>query len=253
MKRFIRFEKWGMELCGELSGEQVTVYDGPFWLDGNPTDQIIDYADVNLMPPVIPTKIICVGLNYHAHVKESQSAVKPPERPLIFLKPPSSLVRHGGEIIYPPNVDRIDYEAELGVVIGRKGKAIPIEQAADFIFGYTCVNDVTARNLQPIDGQWTRAKGFDTFCPMGPEVVTGIDHTDLAVEAYLNGERKQLGRTSEMIFSIPYLIEYISNVMTLMPGDIISTGTPQGIEPMKKGDTIEVRIEQVGSLVNRVA
>lgn len=253
MKRFVRFEKWGMELCGERREGKVIVYDGPFWTDGNPTDQIIEFSEVNLLPPVIPTKIVCVGLNYHAHVKESQSAVKPPEKPLIFLKPPSSIVHHGGEIIYPAEVDRIDYEAELGVIIGRKGKSIPIEQAADFILGYTCVNDVTARNLQRLDGQWTRAKGFDTFCPVGPEVVTGIDATDLAVEAYLNGERKQLGRTSEMIFSIPYLIEYISTIMTLLPGDIISTGTPQGIDPMKRGDTIEVRIEDVGSLVNRIA
>lgn len=253
MKRFIRFEKWGMELCGEITGEQVTVYDGPFWSDGNRTDQVIELSEVNLLPPVIPSKIICVGLNYHSHVKESRSAIKPPERPLIFLKPPSSMLHHGGEIVYPPEVDRVDYEAELGVVIGRKGRSIPINQVDEFIFGYTCVNDVTARNLQAIDGQWTRAKGFDSFCPVGPEVVTGIDPSDLAVEAYLNGERKQSGRTSEMIFSIPYLIEYISSIMTLLPGDIISTGTPQGIDPMQKGDRIEVRIEKVGSLVNKIA
>ncbi|HPC11494.1 MAG TPA: fumarylacetoacetate hydrolase family protein, partial [candidate division Zixibacteria bacterium] len=155
--------------------------------------------------------------------------------------------------IHPPQSQRVDYEAELGVIIGKEARRVPADRAADYIFGLTCVNDVTARDLQKTDGQWSRAKGFDTFCPVGPWAVCGLDYSDLLVEGILNGEIMQSGRTSRMIFKIPELISYVSSVMTLLPGDIISTGTPAGIAPMKPGDRIEVRVEGIGSLVNQMA
>jgi 2-keto-4-pentenoate hydratase/2-oxohepta-3-ene-1,7-dioic acid hydratase in catechol pathway len=207
---------------------------------------------VKILCPVMPSKIILVGLNYHIHVSHSQSATEPPKNPVLFMKPPSALLAHEGEIVYPEGVDRVDYEAELAVVIGKKAKKIKPNQVFEHLFGFTCLNDVTARKIQKQDGQWTRGKGYDTFCPVGPEIVTEIDPSDLLVEAYLKGERKQSGRTSDMIFPIPELVSFISDVMTLEPGDVISTGTPEGIDPMQRGDTIEVRIEKVGSLVNRV-
>ncbi len=243
----------GEEHYGRVDGSSITVLDGPFWLRSKPTGDTANITDVKVLCPVEPTKIICVGLNYHMHVEQSQSANKVPENPVLFMKPPSSLLAPGGDIIYPDGIDRVDYEAELAVVIGRRGHKIPEEKADDYIFGYTCLNDVTARKVQKADGQWTRGKGFDTFCPVGPHVVRGIDVSDLSVEAFLNGEQKQSGRTSDMIFSVPFLVNFISSIMTLMPGDVISTGTPQGIDPMQKGDRIEVRVEHIGSLINTVA
>jgi len=248
----VYFEKDGKKQYGRLDGNSITVLEGPYWLRSKPTGEKVEVFGARMLCPVAPTKIICVGLNYHMHVEHSQSATKVPEYPVLFMKPPSALIGPQEDIVYPDGVDRVDYEAELAVVIGRKGHKIPKEKADDYIFGYTCLNDVTARKIQKADGQWTRGKGFDTFCPVGPHVVRGVDISDLAVEAYLNGEKKQFGRTSDMIFSIAYLIEFISAVMTLMPGDIISTGTPQGIDPMQKGDSIEVRVEQIGSLINKV-
>jgi 2-keto-4-pentenoate hydratase/2-oxohepta-3-ene-1,7-dioic acid hydratase in catechol pathway len=252
VEKFVRFEMSGKDCYGRLAGDSIEILDGPYWLDGKPTGESTLSGDVRLLCPVQPSKIICVGLNYHEHVEHSQSATKVPDEPVLFFKPPSSLLEPGGNIVYPDNCDRIDYEAEMAVVIGRRGHKIPQAEADDYIFGYTCVNDVTARKIQKADKQWTRGKGFDTFCPAGPHVVRGVDVSNLSVEAYLNGEQKQSGRTSEMIFSIPFLIQYISAVMTLMPGDIISTGTPQGIDPMQRGDKIEVRVENIGSLVNTV-
>jgi len=222
------------------------------WLSVEPTGKTVAVDDVELKAPVEPSKIVCIGLNYHAHVQASQSADEAPQYPLIFLKPPSSVIGPGETIVHPRQSERVDYEAELGVVIGRKARNIAREEAGAFIFGLTCVNDVTARDLQKKDGQWSRAKGFDTFCPVGPEVVGGVDWSDLLVEGILNGEVKQSGRTSLMIFEVPFLVSYVSSIMTLYPGDVISTGTPAGIAPMKPGDEIEVRVEKVGSLVNPV-
>jgi 2-keto-4-pentenoate hydratase/2-oxohepta-3-ene-1,7-dioic acid hydratase in catechol pathway len=252
LEKFVRFEKAGTPYYGRIDGGQIEILDGPYWQGGKPVGDNVGYDGVKLLCPVEPSKIICVGLNYHMHVQHSQSATKVPDNPVLFMKPPSSLLEPEGNIIYPDDCDRVDYEAELAVVIGKRGRKIPEDKAEEHIFGYTCLNDVTARKIQKADGQWTRGKGFDTFCPVGPHVVSGIDVSDLSVEAYLNGEQKQFGRTSDMIFSIPFLIRFISAVMTLMPGDIISTGTPQGIDPMQRGDNIEVRIEKIGSLVNTV-
>lgn len=252
MEKYIRYKSSQGEFYGLLDGNQIKELDGAPWLDGQPNGNIVDGKGVKMLCPAEPTKIICVGLNYHMHVQHSQSATEVPANPVLFMKPPSALLGPGGNIVYPDNCDRVDYEAELAVVVGRRGHKIPEAEAGDYIFGYTCLNDVTARKIQKADGQWTRGKGFDTFCPVGPCIVRGVDISDVAVEAYLNGERKQYGRTSDMIFSIPYLIQFISAVMTLMPGDIISTGTPQGIDPMQRGDKIEVRVETVGSLINTV-
>ena len=252
MEQFVRCALSGVELFGRLDGRRMEILDGPYYERIRPTGRFVDVDQVRLLCPVAPSKIILVGLNYRKHVEHSQSATEVPANPVLFLKPPTALLEPNGDIIYPEGVDRVDYEAELGVVVGRRGYCIPVDRADDYIFGYTCVNDVTARKIQKLDGQWTRGKGFNTFCPVGPYVVRGIDASDLSVEAYLNGQRKQYGRTSELIFSIPYLVNFISSVMTLLPGDVISTGTPEGIDPMQKGDTIEVRVEHVGSLVNRI-
>jgi 2-keto-4-pentenoate hydratase/2-oxohepta-3-ene-1,7-dioic acid hydratase in catechol pathway len=253
--RYIRFKSGGdsRELYGVVTGDSVTSLDGSPWLGGKPVGPTQPLSSVTLLAPIQPSKIICIGLNYHAHVQASFSAEKPPEYPLIFLKPPSSVIGPGDKIIHPPQSERVDYEAELGVVIGRKGSYIPVEEAERYIFGFTCVNDVTARDLQKKDGQWSRAKGFDTFCPVGPWIVTELNFRDVLVEGIHNGEIKQSGRTSAMIFDIPFVINYISSVMTLNPGDLISTGTPSGIAPMKSGDTIEVRVEGIGTLKNSMA
>jgi len=201
---------------------------------------------------VEPSKIICVGLNYKEHVKESKTADEPPKEPLLFFKPPSSLIGPGVRIERPEVSERVDYEGELGVVIGRECRNVAKIEAEDYIFGLTCVNDVTARDLQQKDKQWARAKGFDTFCPVGPWVVSHLNYSDLLLESFLNGELRQSGRSSMMIFPIPELISYISMIMTLYPGDLISTGTPSGVGPMESGDRVEVRIEGIGSLVNDV-
>ncbi len=238
---------------GLLEGEQVTVLSRAPWEAGTPTNIRLPLATVNLLAPVQPSKIICVGLNYLAHVQASFSAEKPPEYPLIFLKPPSSIINPGDKIVHPPQSERVDYEAEIALVIGKTAKNVSEAEAEKHIFGFTCVNDVTARDLQKKDGQWSRAKGFDTFCPVGPWIVTDLDWRDVLVEGILNGTVMQSGRTSMMIFNIPFLISYISSIMTLNPGDLISTGTPSGIAPMKSGDVIEVRVEGIGTLANSMA
>jgi 2-keto-4-pentenoate hydratase/2-oxohepta-3-ene-1,7-dioic acid hydratase in catechol pathway len=252
-QKFIRFSHNDINRYGEIIDNQVIAYSDAPWLGGVITDQKLDLSEVKILAPVEPSKIICIGLNYHAHVKASYSADEAPENPLIFLKPPSSLIGHEDNIVHPPQSERVDFEAELALVIGKTGRHIPIEKANDYIFGFTCVNDVTARDLQKADRQWSRAKGFDTFCPTGPHIITDLDYEDILIEGIVNDEVIQFGRTSQMIFKIPFLLHYISSAMTLNPGDLISTGTPAKIAPMEQGDIIEVRIENVGSLKNRMA
>ncbi len=254
-EKFVRFENPDTQLTeyGRIEGDQVLLLRQAPWCSTDTTGETFQIDDVALKAPVEPSKIVCIGLNYHAHVQASQSADEAPEYPLIFLKPPSAIIGPGEAIVHPPHSERVDYEAELGVVIGRTARNVAREQADEYVFGLTCVNDVTARDLQKKDGQWSRAKGFDTFCPVGPWIVTGVDHKDVLVEGILNGEVKQSGRTSLMIFDVPFLVSYVSSIMTLYPGDLISTGTPAGIAPMKPGDKIEVCVENVGSLVNYMA
>jgi 2-keto-4-pentenoate hydratase/2-oxohepta-3-ene-1,7-dioic acid hydratase in catechol pathway len=200
--------------------------------------------------PKLPEKIILVGLNYKDHAKEMEMEI--PAEPIIFLKPTSALIKDGDKIIYPEGIKRLDYEAELAVVIKKQAKNISVEAAKNYILGYTCLNDVTARDLQKRDGQWTRAKSFDSFCPVGPHIETNLDPHAIKIQSYLNGKLKQDSNTSNFIFSVSFLISFISKVMTLKPADIISTGTPAGIGPMQKGDKVEVVIEGIGSLENKV-
>jgi 2-keto-4-pentenoate hydratase/2-oxohepta-3-ene-1,7-dioic acid hydratase in catechol pathway len=202
------------------------------------------------MTSLRPSKIVCVGRNYAEHAKELGNAV--PERPLLFFKPPSALITSGDVIVLPTASARVEHEAEIGVVIGRRLRhATPVEAELG-IQGYTCVNDVTARDLQKTDGQWARAKGFDTFCPTGPAVVEGLDWRTLEVIGRVNGEERQRGRTAEMIFDIPHLLAYISAIMTLEPGDLVATGTPAGVGPLAPGDVVEVEIPGIGILSNPV-
>ena len=202
--------------------------------------------------PPMPSKIVAVGRNYREHAKELGNTA-PEEEPLLFLKAPTALVLGGGDIVMPPESSRVDYEGELALVIGRRIKSWPENRWLDALAGVCCANDVTARDLQKKDGQWARAKSFDTFCPVGPEIVAGLDPSDLAIETRVNGLVKQASRTSEMVFSPAFLVAYISKMMTLLPGDLILTGTPAGIAPLSAGDVVEVEIEKIGILQNRVA
>jgi 2-keto-4-pentenoate hydratase/2-oxohepta-3-ene-1,7-dioic acid hydratase in catechol pathway len=207
-------------------------------------------SDARLLAPCSPSKIVAVGLNYRDHAEELN--MKLPEEPLLFLKPSSSVIGPGDSVIMPSQSARVDYEAELAIVIGKEAKRVPEKEAGAVILGYTCLNDVTARDLQSKDGQWTRAKGFDTFCPIGPWIDTDVDPADLKIDLLLNGVIKQSSRTSNLIFTANKLVAFITSVMTLYPGDVIATGTTSGIGPMASGDTVEVRIEGIGSLINRV-
>ena len=203
------------------------------------------------LTPCDPGTIVGVGRNYREHAAELRHTV--PAEPLIFLKPPSATLPAGGLIRLPGASRRVDYEGELGVVIGRTASNVPEEHAFDYILGYTCVNDVTARDLQEKDVQFTRAKGFDTFCPFGPVIATGLRPEDLTVETWVNGDRRQSASVARMIFGVPRLVSYISQVMTLSPGDLISTGTPEGVGPLHPGDEVTVAITGIGRLTNRVA
>ena len=208
-------------------------------------------GECQILPPTTPSKIVCVGLNYKDHALERNKPV--PKEPLLFLKPPSALLAPGMGISMPPQSNRVDPEGELAVVIGQPASKIasPAE-ASKYILGYSCFNDVTARDLQDKDVQYTRAKGFDTFAPYGPCIAIGLDPSDLAITTTVNGEIRQSSRTSQLIFSPAHLVWYVSHIMTLMPGDVISTGTPSGIAPVKSGDVIEIEIESIGTLKNTV-
>ena len=212
----------------------------------------VDLASVRLLPPCAPTKIVCVGRNYGEHAKELGNEV--PAEPLIFLKPPSSLIASGDPIVYPDLSQRVDYEGELGVVIGKAARNVPPDRAMEYVLGYTCVNDVTARDLQKKDGQWTRGKGFDTFCAVGPWLVAAedLDLGRLRVRTLLDGDLKQDGQVRDMIFPVDAIIGYVSSFMTLEPGDLIATGTPSGVGPMNPGSTVSIEIEGIGVLQNPV-
>jgi 2-keto-4-pentenoate hydratase/2-oxohepta-3-ene-1,7-dioic acid hydratase in catechol pathway len=215
-------------------------------------------ADVRLLSPILPSKVVCVGKNYAAHIAEMNTGDAPKE-PLLFLKPSTAVIGPGDAIRIPPGSTNVHHEAELGVVIGARGaRHVSPEQAAASIFGYTIGNDVTERDMQKSDGQWTRAKGFDSFCPIGPWIETdlpglGLDPADLEVACTVDGEPRQKGRTSQLIFDVPTLISYISQVMTLLPGDVVLTGTPSGVGPIAPGQRVDVTIEGLGTLTNTVA
>lgn len=209
-------------------------------------------GEVRLLAPVEPSKIVAIGLNYRAHAAEFDKEI--PVEPMLFMKPSTSVIGPNDSIIYPSHMSRrVDYEGELAVVIGKTAKDVPVGKAGEFILGYTCFNDVTARDLQGRDKQYTRAKGFDTFACVGPCIETELNPLDVRIETYLNGEKRQDTSTSDMIFNVFEIVSFVSHVMTLLPGDIIATGTPSGVGKMKPGNTVEVRIEGIGSLSNIVA
>jgi len=211
----------------------------------------IALTDARLLPPILPSKIVCVGRNYAEHASELGNKV--PTEPLLFLKPPSSLIANGETIVLPPQSNQVEYEGEIGIVIGRAAKGLADDDNAfDYIFGFTCVNDVTARDLQRKDVQFTRGKSFDTFCPVGPSIALGVDPSALGVETRVNGLMKQKGHSQQMVFSIDFLVRYISNIMTLLPGDLIATGTPSGVSMLSAGDIVEIEVNGVGVLRNSV-
>ncbi len=197
-----------------------------------------------------PSKVIAIGLNYRDHAKEFNMDI--PEYPLIFLKPSTSVIGDGDDIIFPPQTRELHYEGELGIVISRQAKNVPVSKAGAYIAGFTCANDVTARDLQRMDGQWTRAKSFDTFCPLGPRLVSDIDPGVLRITTRVNGQIRQQSTTANMIFNVYDLVSFVSGIMTLLPGDVIITGTPPGVGPLNPGDTVEVDIENIGILKNKV-
>ena len=207
-------------------------------------------AAVNVLVPVQPSKIVCIGLNYRDHAAEVKKAL--PAEPLLFIKPSTAVLDHGRPIKLPPGVGRVDHEAELAVVIGRRAHRVPRARAWEYVFGLTCLNDVTARDLQNRESQYTRCKGFDTFAPLGPCVAKGANGSPRAIEGWVNDERRQASNTSQLIFPVDHLIEFITFVMTLEPGDVISTGTPSGIGPIKPGDVVTVKVEGIGELRNPV-
>lgn len=248
--RIVRFKYKGQERWGIARADSISLLKAPPFPSIKPSSSKIPFSLVKLLPPSTPSKIILVGLNYRDHAKELDMRL--PEEPVIFMKPVSSLIACAEDIIYPASCARLDYEAELALVIRKKCRDIPAGDADKYILGYTCLNDVTARDLQKKDGQWTRAKSFDTFCPLGPWLETEFDPGNARVRAYLNGELKQDSLTVNFIFSLGRMVSFISNIMTLYPGDIISTGTPAGVGPMRRGDQVAVEIEGIGRLLNRV-
>jgi len=229
-----------------LDGDRAEIFSAAPWAGGAPTGRVVAFREIDLRAPVEPYKILCVGRNYAAHAKELGNEV--PAEPLLFLKPKSALVGPGGAVVLPPESARVEHEAELGVVIGKTARRVSREQALDHVFGYTCVCDVTARDLQKKDGQWSRAKGFDTFCPCGPWIETNLDPRGLRVRCVVNGTTRQDGSTAQMVFDVAALIAYASQAMTLEPGDLLVTGTPEGVAPLAAGDTLTVDIEGIGAL-----
>lgn len=255
--RIVRFLARGRARYGILAGDIIRGLSGsPFFhLQhlGNPS--IFDgstYAldKVGLLPPCLPSKIVCLGLNYRSHIEEMKLPM--PSLPLIFLKPSTAVIGPDDKIFLPPGWKRIDYEGELGAVIGKKAKDVPEDIASEYVLGYTCFNDVSDRNAQALDGQWTRAKGYDTFAPMGPWIETEIKPANLKLETHVNGEIRQSASTSDLLFGVPKLVSFISGVMTLLPGDVIATGTPSGVGALKPADIVEVSIENIGTLKNFV-
>ncbi|AKB46305.1 Fumarylacetoacetate hydrolase family protein [Methanosarcina sp. Kolksee] len=237
------------------SGDEIfygDIENGRVYPKGGTPPGIFDLSELRVLPPASPSKIVCVGLNYRDHAEELN--MKIPEKPVLFLKPPSAIIGHEDKIIYPSSSSRVEYEAELAIVIGKRCKNISASKAIDVIAGYTCFNDVTARDLQQKDGQWTRAKSFDTFAAFGPYLALPdeLDIMDTKIACRVNGKTRQASSTSNFLFDIPYLIEFITEIMTLEVGDIIATGTPPGVGELQRGDIVEVEIQGIGTLRNEV-
>ena len=250
--KILRFENpGGRAVFGKYEDGTVLEIEGDVFGEHSVTDRRYGYEETRPLPPCLPTKIIAVGLNYRAHAAEMKKEL--PEEPMLFMKPSTAVIAHGDEIEYPAHMsERVDYEGELAVVIGKKTRMVEPRDAPGHVFGYTCVNDVTARDLQAKDVQFTRGKGFDTFAPLGPFIETDADPGNLRVRTYLNGELRQDSSTADLVFDAAELVSFVSRVMTLLPGDVIATGTPAGVGPMSPGDEAAVEIEGVGRLENRV-
>lgn len=248
--KLVRFLYDHTSSYGLLEGDEVQPLDGDPFSEYRPTRKKLPLETVRLLAPCLPSKIVAVGVNYRDHAAEFQREL--PKEPLLFLKPSTAVLDPHQAIRLPRFSSRVDFEAELGVVIRKEAAGVPESGVDKFILGYTCFNDVTARDLQKQDGQWTRAKSFDTFAPMGPWIVTDLDPDGLKIESYLNGERRQSSSTAQLIFKVSALVSFISQVMTLLPGDVIATGTPAGVGPLKPGDVIEIVIEGIGRLTNPV-
>ena len=253
MATFVAFDKDGTRSYGRLEGDTIFELETPPWVSDKPTGRKFPLREMKLLCPAAPSKIILTGLNYKDHLKESASATKEFAEPVIALKAPSALIGPEEPIVHPGSGLEVHFEGELALVIGKKGRKVFKEEAPAFILGCTCLNDVTARNLQKKDIQWSRAKSFDTFCPVGPWIVTDIDPARLKLTTRQNGLVRQTGDTSQMIWNPFELVSFISSVMTLYPGDLISTGTPAGVGPVLPEDLIEIEIEKIGTLRNRVA
>jgi len=249
--RIVRFQtSKSSPRFGWLLEGKIGLIEGNIFGEYRRQEATLPLEEACLLAPIQPSKIICVGRNYVEHAKEHNAEV--PKIPLIFMKPPSAIINPGDTIILPPQSQQVEHEAELVAVIGKRGRSIPAEEASAYILGYTIGNDVTARDLQRSDGQWTRAKGFDTFCPFGPWIDTEFDPYDAVISCRVNGQMRQMGSTRDMVFNVPTLVAFISSVMTLEAGDLIFTGTPAGVSPLKPGDIVDIEIENLGKLSNPV-
>lgn len=250
--RYLRFQQAGEKEAriGWIDGESIGLLEGPLFGPHRRLPAAQSLASVRLLAPALPGKIVGVGRNYRDHAREHD--VEVPEVPLLFLKPPSAVIGPGDAIHLPPQSQQVEYEAELAVIIGRRARGVTPDEAVHSIFGYTIANDITARDLQQRDGQWTRAKGFDTFCPVGPWIETEADPDDLRILCRVNGQIRQMASTREMVFSAAQLVAFISGIMTLEPGDLILTGTPAGVGKLAAGDRVQVEIEGIGTLENTV-
>jgi 2-keto-4-pentenoate hydratase/2-oxohepta-3-ene-1,7-dioic acid hydratase in catechol pathway len=250
MTKYVRFFSDGNTGWGVLDGDGVSPLDGNPYEGASRSHPPIPLSKLTLLPPCLPSKILGVGTNYRAHAQEMGKPI--PDEPLLFMKPPSSLLGHNAPIVRPQGSWRVDFEGELAVVIGRRARRVKAAEALDYVFGFTVCNDVTVRDLQKKDGQFTRAKGFDSFCPLGPCVAVGLDPSNLRVRTWQNGALKQDSTTSDLIFSVTTVIEIASRVMTLEPGDVITTGTPSGVGPIQPGDRIDIEVQGIGILSNPV-
>jgi 2-keto-4-pentenoate hydratase/2-oxohepta-3-ene-1,7-dioic acid hydratase in catechol pathway len=255
--KFLRFMYQGKVRTGYFNGEEIIetpvhILDALSAPEESTQPKIQSYmmGEVQILPPVSPSKVICVGLNYRDHAGELNMDI--PEEPIIFMKPPTGVIGHLEDIIYPTTSQEVDYEAEMAIVMSKKAKNVSADEAWDFIGGYTVLNDVTARDLQRKDGQWTRAKSFDTFCPIGPCIETELDPHNQDISLKLNGEIKQDSNTKNMIFGVHELVEFVSHIMTLNPGDVIATGTPPGVGQIQSDDMVQIQVDGIGILENRV-
>jgi 2-keto-4-pentenoate hydratase/2-oxohepta-3-ene-1,7-dioic acid hydratase in catechol pathway len=251
MRFFRTVDEFDRPDYGWIMGDLTGLIEGDLFGEYQRREASRPIEKVKMIAPVAPGKIICIGRNYIEHAKEHQAEI--PEVPLLFLKPPSSVIGPGDYILLPPQSKQVEHEAELAVVIGKKGRWISIENALNYVFGYTIANDVTARDIQRKDGQWTRGKGFDTFCPIGPWIETELDVADTLISCRVNQEMRQMSSTREMVFTVSQIISFASSVMTLNPGDVLLTGTPAGVGILKEGDRVEISIEGIGSLINPVS